>query len=643
MPRLHGALASYIANDKEFRGIGPALAARLAEIFGRRLRKVLIERDPEVIDILGHDLAETVFAAIEFRAQETELVDWLDVKGIAQTVGVRAAIRIARCWGGEGVEALKENPYLLTAFLPWKTVESVAKALAIEPDDPRRAVAAVEAVLYAHLDQNDTWVSGHNVEAGVAKLLNHGATSAGAPAVQPIEAALAGGGACRLGSGLQPVGAAFMEEAISRQIATAVHAGSYQDLLMPIPVKMDLDKRIEAFERGQQHRLTNMQKAAIRAALMNRVMVLAGYAGSGKTTTLRGICDIADSLGRQLHLMALSGRAAQRMKIATGRPARTIAGFLQSVAGPDSKPMLPGSMVIIDESSMLDLPTFWRIMKVLGEANLVLVGDPAQLPPIGFGLTFHVLCDTQQVPRVVLDRVLRQSKETGIPAVAEAVRSGILPTLPSFSGANPGVSFIECSADEALDVISEVGGILSAAGVELGETQIISPVRSGPAGIDAINRHFHRARQTGRSGDHFPGVENLAGGDPIIWTQNDWDRELMNGSMGRLHSVIDGIGHAILDGRAIDLTEADGSYLALAYAISVHKAQGSQWRRVIVPVFKSRLMDRTLLYTAITRAAEQVILIGDHSALRDAIESKPFSLQRSVGFKLRLQEALHSH
>lgn len=642
MPRLHGALASYIANDKDFRGIGPALAARLAERFGRRLRKVLIERDPEVIDILGHDLAETVFAAIEFRAQEAELVDWLDVKGIAQTVGVRAAIRIARCWGGEGVEALKENPYLLTAFLPWKTVETVAKALAIAPDDPRRAVAAVEAVLYAHLDQNDTWVSGHNVEAGVAKLLNHGATSAGAPAVQPIEAALAGGGACRLGSGLQPVGAAFMEEAISRQIATAVHAGNYQDLLMPIPVKMDLEKRIEAFERGQQHRLTNMQKAAIRAALMNRVMVLAGYAGSGKTTTLRGICDIADSLGRQLHLMALSGRAAQRMKIATGRPARTIAGFLQSVAGPDSKPMLPGSMVIIDESSMLDLPTFWRIMKVLGEANLVLVGDPAQLPPIGFGLTFHVLCDTQQVPRVVLDRVLRQSEETGIPAVAEAVRSGILPTLPSFSGANPGVSFIECSADEALDVISEVGGILSAAGVELGETQIISPVRSGPAGINAINRHFHRARQTGRSGDHFPGVENLAGGDPIIWTQNDWDRELMNGSMGRLHSVIDGIGHAILDGRAIDLTEADGSYLALAYAISVHKAQGSQWRRVIVPVFKSRLMDRTLLYTAITRAAEQVILIGDHAALRDAIESKPFSLQRSVGFKIRLQEEMKS-
>lgn len=204
-------------------------------------------------------------------------------------------------------------------------------------------------------------------------------------------------------------------------------------------------------------------------------------------------------------------------------------------------------------------------MKVLGEANLVLVGDPAQLPPIGFGLTFHVLCDAQQVPRVVLDRVLRQSKETGIPAVAKAVRSGILPTLPSFSGANPGVSFIECSADEAFDVISEVGRILSAAGVELGETQIISPGRLDPAGVDVINRHFHRVRQTGRSGDHFPSAENLAGGNPIIWTQNDWDRDLMNGSMGRLHSVIDGIGHAILDGRAIDLTEADGSYLALAY------------------------------------------------------------------------------
>lgn len=639
MPALHVALASYIATDKEFRGIGPALAARLAETFGTRLHKVLSRRDPDVIEVLGHDLAEVLFAAFKLRENEADLVNWLDVNGVANTVGVSTTIRIARCWGGEGVEALKQNPYLLTAFLPWSTVEKVAQAFGVAPDDPRRAAAAVEAVLYARLDQNNTWVAEHEVEAGVAKLLCGAATSGGPRTQRPIAAALASGGACRLGDGLQPFGAAFMEEAIVEQITTAVQSGVYRDLLMPGPTSADLDNRINAFERTQQHALTDMQKAAIRAALTNRVMVLAGYAGSGKTTTLRGICDIADSLGRQLHLMALSGRAAQRMKSTTGRPARTIAGFLQSAAAPDGKPLPPGAMVIIDESSMLDLPTFWRIIKVLGQANLVLVGDPAQLPPIGFGLTFHVLCKAQQVPRVVLDRVMRQSHETGIPAVAEAVRNGIVSALPSFSGAMPGVSFIACSEDEAIGVISEVGAVLSSAGVELGETQIIAPVRSGPAGINAINRHFHRMRQAGRNGDYFPGLQDMAGGDPIIWTQNDWERELMNGSMGRLHSVTDGIAHATLDGRAIDLTEADGGCLALAYAISVHKAQGSQWRRVIVPVFRSRLLDRTLLYTAITRASEQVILVGDFDHFRKAVEGEPSSLRRSVGFGIRLQQA----
>ena len=130
-------------------------------------------------------------------------------------------------------------------------------------------------------------------------------------------------------------------------------------------------------------------------------MVLAGYAGSGKTTSLRGICDLAEAFGRALHLMALSGRAAQRMAAATGRPSRTIAGLLQAMTRSDAEAVPPGSIVIIDEASMLDLPTLWQILKVIGEANLLLVGDPAQLPPIGFGLTFHVLCQADHVPHVV--------------------------------------------------------------------------------------------------------------------------------------------------------------------------------------------------------------------------------------------------
>jgi exodeoxyribonuclease V alpha subunit len=251
-----------------------------------------------------------------------------------------------------------------------------------------------------------------------------------------------------------------------------------------------------------------------------------------------------------------------------------------------------------------------------------------------------VLCDADRVPAVVLDRVMRQKAETGIPAVAEAVRYGREPDLAPFEGTAPGVSFIECTPEEAIDVISGIGRQLRAGGAALGDTQIIAPVRSGSAGIDAMNRAFHRARHQATGGDFFPGRTDIAGGDPIIWTRNDWDRELMNGSMGRLHSVIDGIGHATLDGKPHELTEVDAEMIELAYAISVHKAQGSQWPRVIVPIFPSRLLDRTLLYTAITRATEQVVLVGNAKALAAAIKDAPRALLRSVGLGERLRVSL---
>lgn len=638
MPKPHGALANYMAADSEFRGIGPALAARLAERFGRYLRDALTGRDPGVIDILGHDLAETTFAAFDVKAQEADLLDWLDRHGVAEAVGNPTAIRIARCWGGEGVEALRENPYLLTAFLPWRQVEQIATAFGIAPDDPRRSVAAVEAVLYSALDRNDTFATERNVEAGVAKLLNSVAAPAGYLALSAIDAAVESGGACRLGDGLQPFGAAVMEEFIARTISENLRSEPYHDLVVIKPDPRLVEARIDDIDASQLLPLTEMQKTAIREALAHRVMVLAGYAGSGKTTTLRGICNLAAAFGRSLHLMALSGRAAQRMAIATGRPARTIAGFLQSMTRSNDETVQPGSMVIVDEASMLDLPTLWRILKVLGDANLLLVGDPAQLPPIGFGLTFHVFCQTNSVPHVVLDRVLRQSNETGIPSIAEAVRLGEVPTLSPYEGVRFGASFISSGPNDGIGALTAIGRDLRASGSDPGDTQIIAPVKSGPVGIDAINRHFHALRRQVSDGTLFPGRTDIAEGDPILWTRNDWDRELMNGSMGRVQSVIDGIAHVTLDGRSFELRAEDAENVELAYAISVHKAQGSQWRRVIIPIFPSRLLDRTLVYTAITRATEQVILLGDELALASAIKSAPSATARSIGLDKRLQQ-----
>jgi exodeoxyribonuclease V alpha subunit len=629
MPKPKGALASYIASDKEFRGIGPALATRLSDAFGNDLYGALSRRDPRVVDLLGHSLAEATYAAFAFKAHEANLILWLEENKIIEAVGEKTAVQISRCWGEAGAKAIADNPYLLTAFLPWKTVEIIADTFGIPKDDHRRSVAAVEAALYAALEGNHTLLSENALKKETAKLLRETLPSD----TNLIERAIENGAALRLGDGIQPYGAGIMEEFVASTIAKLSKSDPFQDFFVHSVDSIDLNDRISTFERKQPYKLTGPQKEAIHMSLRHRFMVLAGYAGSGKTTSLLGICEIAEGLGRELHLMALSGRAAQRISEATGRPAKTIAGFLQGLRSGNIDPA-PGALIVIDEASMLDLPTMWQILKRIDNSSLLLAGDPAQLPPIGFGLILSALCENPDVPKVILDQVMRQKEETGIPSAAEEVRFGRAGSIPEYRGAMPGVTFMHCCQENALSVIKRIHSDLG--GFNSDDLQIISPVKGGPAGIEKINRSLHEEIRTTDEA-LFPGRKDMGIGDPVMWNQNDWNRNLTNGALGRILDVDEGRAEVILNGEIHFLDRSDSEMLDLAHAITVHKAQGSQWRCVIVPVFQSRLMDRTLLYTALTRASEQVVLVGDSIALKSAIEQPPASLARSIGLDHRLQ------
>ena len=636
LPRPSRAFASYIASDKEFRGIGPALATRLEARFGEHLRDVIADHDPRVAEIVGEDVAQATFIAYEVKAHEADVIDWLQHAGIDEEVGVRTAIKIGRCWGGEAVQALADNPYVLLSFLPWKIVDQIARHLGVHADDSRRYSAAVEAVLYSHLDANHTAVNLEDVKRGIVQLL--GSFPARHTAIEIIDKAVLEGGAVRLGDTLQPYGAAVMEAEVASWLFDASHQSVYEDLALPAETDEALDIKINRYEKRSPYPLTEMQRQAIKLGVTSRVMVLAGYAGSGKTASLRGVCEIASEQGRGLHLMALSGRAAQRISDSTGLHARTIAGFLKSVKEKKTK-VGPGDIIIIDEASMVDLPLLWRILREIGEASLLLVGDPAQLPPIGFGLTFHAICKDTCTPKVVLDKVLRQTAESGIPEIAEAVRNGHTVDLPSFEGLHEGITFDACSAEETVDRLQYITSRLISDGVCRDDIQILSPVRNGPGGIDVINRSFHRQKHEKTAGEFFPGRKDIAEDDPIIWTQNDWARGLMNGSLGRVYSAYEDIAHVSLDGKDHDLADADSDFVELAYAISVHKSQGSQWPCVIVPIFQSRILDRTLIYTAITRATKQVILVGDVIALQRSITAPPSASLRKIGLYEHIRHA----
>ena len=323
---------------------------------------------------------------------------------------------------------------------------------------------------------------------------------------------------------------------------------------------------------------------------------------------------------------------------ATGKPATTIAYFLRNVTS-DQLGQQP--VIIIDEASMISVVDMNAIVKRLPPAaRMILVGDSFQLPPIGAGLVFHSLCRCEWIPRVELVEVKRQTESSGIPAVAKNIRDGKWRDLPR-TGAR--TRLIPCDGRDIIDTVMD----LYAEDPE--NTQILAATnKCRLAGVREINtRCQERFASSAKkllvwNHEHDSWEDTgLREGDPIIYTRNDWARGLLNGSMGTLLRVyspaLDSgdamacVARAEFEGVEIDVALSDIDYIEPSYAISVHKAQGSQFPRVIIAVRRSRILDRTWIYTSITRAQREFIIVGDRDATKQAAEEPPRAHLR-VGF-----------
>jgi exodeoxyribonuclease V alpha subunit len=609
-------IVRYLAEHPDFAGIGAAKAARLWETFGERLAPTLVAADVDALEaVLTRPMAVRLVETWAQKRVEAETVEFLDAHGLDWSL----ATKLRRAWGDSALTMLKRNPYFLLAFVGWSKVDNAALKLGIALDDDRRLVGAVEAVLYERLQQAHTLAAHVTLADRVARLVGRALVE------RAIDLAVAEGAVCGdREKGFQAFGAAALEQGIAARIrAMLVGEAPEQQPLFSIAVAGNWSTPVIAsVEAEQGFSLNDEQRVAVVLPFEHAFSVLTGGAGVGKTTVLKVVLRLAERQNLSVLQMALAGRAAQRMAEATGHPAMTIAKFLAATRSGQLE--VPSScLVVVDEASMLDLPTLYRILKHLPDgARLMLVGDPAQLPPIGFGLVFHRLVGNANVPQARLLTVHRQAAASGIPAVATAVREHRVPALVPYVGRHSGVSFIECRVDECMEQLRR----LQTAWVG-DDWQVLSAVKGGRGGIRFINDSFHHDK----CGD---GAYAYAVGEPVIHLVNDYERGLMNGALGHIVAVgedgglelsFDGETHAFT---AVDLVDR----IDLAYAISVHKSQGSQFRRVAIVIGRSRLLDHALIYTALTRGVDQVVFIGDRQAFEQAVLTPPLAQRRCVAF-----------
>jgi len=607
-------------------GIGKARATRLWKNFGSDLYKILSQGDLEKLTyLLPEETARRLVEAWRAVSDEADIISFLDTHGFE----ARLADKVRKIWRGDALTKLKENPYRMLALAGWEKVDRTARALGVTHDDPRRQVAAVESCLYRRLDAKHTLTPQTMLLDDVCATMGLCSTEVARVAV---DRALGEHAIVAARDGYQPLGAAVMERTITNYLHELLASAPGQERnLFSRNLPSVIVEAITSFEKEAGLRLNAGQRRGVEMALDHPVSVLTGGAGTGKTTVLQVIHRAAEGVAVPVLQIALSGRAAQRLREATGRPASTIAAFLlaaeQGSVHPESEPL-----VIIDESSMLDTPLMYSIVRALpARARLLLVGDPYQLPPIGFGLVFQVLAASPYIPKVDLVEVHRQAQSSGIPQIAREVRHGIVPSLPAFAGLSAGVSFIE--ADDG-DVMDYILGVLTAwRGCE--DKQVLGVNKRGASGTRNINATLHAMASAAK-----PKLEGwaFAEGDPIIYLMNDYQKELWNGSLGRIESILSSNGRrsllCCLDGARREIPEGDFHRIDLAYAITVHKAQGSQFKRVIVPIVKTRLLDRTLIYTALTRGVEQVVFVGDRGAFNAAVTAPPHAHERQVGFSI---------
>ncbi|NLF74105.1 MAG: Flp pilus assembly complex ATPase component TadA, partial [Chloroflexi bacterium] len=399
----------------------------------------------------------------------------------------------------------------------------------------------------------------------------------------------------------------------------------------------ELERLLDASAAGGPETLTEQQRQAIRAALTNKISILTGGPGTGKTTTLRTLIGVLERTRHRFLLASPTGRAAKRLSEATGHPARTIhrmLGFSPSAEGfgftyNEDNP-LDTDMVVVDEASMLDLHLFYNLLKAINpDTHLLLVGDVDQLPSVGAGDVLNDMIHSGAGPVTRLDTIFRQAETSQIIRNAHRINKGESPDT-----SNRGDDFFvfveedpQAAAELLVSIVQE--RIPAKFGLDpLADVQVLAPMYRGPIGVSALNDVLQERlnpNEQGRKAERRLMGTLFRVGDKVIQTRNNYEKDVFNGDIGQVYSfdMTDQVMTVMMDGRPVQYDWSEADELTHAYCISVHRAQGSEYPCVVMPVATQHYMmlQRNLLYTAVTRARQLVVLVGTRKAIAIAVRN----------------------
>ncbi|MDF2838387.1 MAG: RecD-like helicase YrrC, partial [Evtepia sp.] len=635
LPIGEEAVFRYLASGV-IKGIGAITARRLVDAFGADTLTVIEENPEQLTEVHGitRKRALAIGEALRLQLSMRRLLDFLS----AHDLPLQAAIPLYRRLGEDALIAIRNNPYLLTdetIGAAFQTSDKLAISLGFEEDNPLRLEAGLLFELTHNLDNGHVFLPRDKLLAATAQLLQVkndallDALDALAEQGRIVRSEIAGEDACYLPRLYDCE--CYVARTLKRMADAELHPS------------LAIDKLLDRIQMEQGISYAPLQKEAVYTAAHRQVMLLTGGPGTGKTTSLRGILGLFTQLGLNTVLTAPTGRAAKRLsETCGGVDASTIHRLLETRYDPSKGSLafsrnegspLTADAVIVDEASMVDIPLMCALLSAMrSDCRLVLVGDPNQLPSVGPGNLLSDLIRSAQIPSLCLTEIFRQAAVSSIVRNAHAVNEGKAPEL--VNSANGDFFFLRrIDPSSALNTIVDLcsNRLPENLGISPDQIQVLSPTRRGITGTLSLNRALQQAlnppqpekaerifgSQCFRIGDRVMQVKNNY---DLLW-QDDSGKEfgmgIFNGDIGRINSidVKSSLMTVDFDGRLAEYTPDLLNQLEPAYAITVHKAQGSEYRAVVLCAVDaaSMLLTRGVLYTAITRAKELLILVGDET------------------------------